>query len=354
MIAAGAMFFGTFILVDIVMNGGNGGDVLRQRAGALRRLYMPSHPKSEMKDPDGRTSGGSLRIPVLQRPAIEPPETDVVADAAEVIGVSIGDWHRAYAVHVMTIPAARVISDVIGGTGIVVTYNASEGRARVLSDASGGDKLAVSFRENREGKMEIEINGRDYACDAPDLPLNELAFSRMTWGEWRAAHPASTVFGRMRTRSMSFPDTVIQAPGIRKPAVESAGSARLPDTTPVIGLTLGAQSRAYVRDAMSLPRTHVVNDVVGHAAVTVTYCNLTDCVRVLTAGDRADPLEVSVHGILQGKLILDIDGQVFEQDAGEIPLADLSFTRTTWGQWKALHPLTDVFTGNPTEAMGSD
>ena len=61
-----------------------------------------------------------------------------------------------------------------------------------------------------------------------------------------------------------------------------AHSDPLPDSTPVIGVTKNGHARAYAMRALMRPGDHVHNDLLGGSAVTVTYCNLDRCVRVLT------------------------------------------------------------------------
>src|SRR5262245_34839562 len=152
--AACVLFFSTFGAADIVINGRNPVDVLIQCRAALRRQFMPSRPIPVSAT---RALGGH-RFPPLQQPAVEPPDTDVVADLADVIGVSSGGQHRAYAVQVMTSPRNRVINDVIGDTRIVVMYNPADDCARVLIGRSQEDGYVTLFHVFENGPMEIEID----------------------------------------------------------------------------------------------------------------------------------------------------------------------------------------------------
>jgi hypothetical protein len=138
---------------------------------------------------------------------------------------------------------------------------------------------------------------------------------------------------------------VFRIRGLTQPAMTPARRVRASDETPVIGVSVGTEFRAYLPEAMSIPPTHIINDLIGNTAVTVTYCDRTDCARVLTQANRSTLLDVGGRGLSDGQMTIDIDGQVFVQDSPDVPLDDISFSRTTWGQWKVDHPESDVYVG---------
>jgi hypothetical protein len=145
-------------------------------------------------------------------------------------------------------------------------------------------------------------------------------------------------------------------PGIVRPSTVEADASSLRDDEEVIGFQVGGRARAYRLDALRDRSTHLVNDLVGEVPVTVAYCDLSDCVRGYTARDGDRPLAVSVGGLYQGReMVLDVGGALYFQEPGAglspgvgpsvIPLERLSPIRATWGEWKRLHPLTDVYEG---------
>jgi len=144
--------------------------------------------------------------------------------------------------------------------------------------------------------------------------------------------------------------------GLRMPKVMPADESRLPDATPVIGVAVDGHSRAYLPGAMQDFSTHVINDRIGTVPVTITYCMLLKCARVFTRIGATEPLDVSLGGMLQGSMALEIDGETFAQDAPDLPVEDLDFAETTWGRWKVTHPDTDIFVGRLLEpaAVGTD
>jgi hypothetical protein len=139
------------------------------------------------------------------------------------------------------------------------------------------------------------------------------------------------------------------------PVAEPGESADVEDDAEVIGVSVEGRARAYLISAMSRQLTHVIDDVIEGVPVTATYCDRTSCARVFTGPKSDQPLEVGLGGWLEGEMLLQISGRFFRQDSrlfldnsGELPFDDLSFERTTWKEWKAAHPDTDIFTGSGT------
>ena len=141
--------------------------------------------------------------------------------------------------------------------------------------------------------------------------------------------------------------------GIRTPAAVGAKEAQLPDESPVIGVVVKGKPRAYLISAMSNLSQHVINDVIGDNAVTVTYCDRSDHPRVFSAEGRDAPLDVDLAGWAD-KMILRAGAGLYWQESGEpiapnakgsFPYATIPHERTTWKAWKEAHSDTDVFVG---------
>lgn len=145
------------------------------------------------------------------------------------------------------------------------------------------------------------------------------------------------------------------APGLETPETLSAQDARLTDDRPVLGIEAGGLARAYDLGSMKAPTRHIVNDVVGGEAVTVTYCDLDECARAFTSEGRTTHLDLSQAGVFGSKMLVKVGHVVYEQATGAIfehdqghavtpfPYAERPLVLTTWGAWKARHPDTDVF-----------
>lgn len=157
-------------------------------------------------------------------------------------------------------------------------------------------------------------------------------------------------FAGVATTQNPMDSTPFIVPGIRTPKTVAAATAELSDEEPVIGVSHAGRHRAYRIAALSTMSAHVVNDLIEQSPVTVTYCDRTDCCRVLTGDSPGEPLEVETGGFHHG-LMLKYGNRFFSQSASEfvdpaggtIPLSDFPFVRTTWGKWRESHPDTDVF-----------
>jgi hypothetical protein len=103
-------------------------------------------------------------------------------------------------------------------------------------------------------------------------------------------------------------------------------------------------------------RQHIINDLIGGVPVSVAYCDLNDCTRVYTSRRKTKPLDVAQAGFHDdGGMILKIEGVYYRQQSGDpmeadpgvppLPYQGHPGIRTTWKQWKKLHPNTDVYVG---------
>lgn len=329
----------------------HGTSSIRQLASSVARYVTGSEPR--LQTDAGISNADSRDLisprPGLRRPRVDRPGKTRIADETFVIGVTVADHHRAYSCVSMSNPLAHVINDLIRGVPVTVTYCDRTLTARVLTANDCNEPLNVNFHGIIGDQMKIEIDGRVVDQTARDLPLADIEFTQTTWGQWKESHPTSDVYSLV----YPFSDNRVRIAGIRHPEVESAAATRLLDKTPVIGVMVESRTRAYVVPAMRLPSTHVINDLLGTEAVTVAYCDVSDCARVLTEKKRGSALDLAVAGYIGGQLAIEIDGRTFGLDEDDLPLPDLEFSRTTWGEWKTHHPETDVYVGNYSESLDS-
>jgi hypothetical protein len=134
----------------------------------------------------------------------------------------------------------------------------------------------------------------------------------------------------------------VDFPGVQQPDLWQASEVELSDEASVVGLEVDGQYCAFVLDAMRDPARHIVNMVMNHQTVSVTYCDLVDCVRVLQS-DSPSPVDLHVGGLdINQQMVFLLDGQRYGQSSPDLPLLDYPYVRTTWGQWKQQHPSTQV------------
>ncbi len=142
-------------------------------------------------------------------------------------------------------------------------------------------------------------------------------------------------------------------PGIVRPHFIDAASCDLSPHDEVLGIDLRGKSRAYSLKALKDRTRHVVNDLFDGQPVSVTYCNLTDCVQAYTRLDRSEPLDLSLAGLFDGEMVLKFEEKSFLQKSGlrfsgqaeaaSIELTHVPIFRMTWKEWKARHPETLVY-----------
>jgi hypothetical protein len=128
----------------------------------------------------------------------------------------------------------------------------------------------------------------------------------------------------------------------------------------VVGVEVGGKARAYRLDSFQNQRGHLVNDLVGGVPVSVSYCFLTECLRVYSDPTSTAPLDVQIAGLLDDEMVVRIGGSLYFQKSGRpvdpgktptpIPYRLLTPTRTTWAEWTKHHPETDVYVGDRRES----
>ena len=143
-------------------------------------------------------------------------------------------------------------------------------------------------------------------------------------------------------------------PGIYRHDLLTADKVNLAPETAVAGLEVDGQHYAFVLETMV--ERHIANLVLDELPISVTYCDLADCVRVFTLPPAAllapavtAPLKFSVGGLdIDNRLVLLLDEQRYSQESKQIPAADYPFDRMRWDQWLKKHPDTLVYLAPPS------
>ncbi len=139
-------------------------------------------------------------------------------------------------------------------------------------------------------------------------------------------------------------NTPFIVPPVLDPVVYLAKEVDIPPNEQVVGVVIGETVRAYLISALKHMQSHVVNENRGDFPVCVTYCDRTDCVRVMGT-DKGQTLTVQTGGFQNGEMLLRLDDTMYPQNSAEVPLRDVEYTRTTWGEWLEAHPSTTVYLG---------
>ena len=151
-------------------------------------------------------------------------------------------------------------------------------------------------------------------------------------------------------RAMTGLDGVVEVDVAGREAQVAPSHFGISEAEPVIGLVLDGRPRAYLIRSFEVhgPSTpgdlagHVLMDATGHEALCVTYCDRTRVARILRAGAQAQKMpEVRVGGWDQGLMLL-VEGVRHRQDDQALPLDDVEFEITKWGDWSRAHPRTEL------------
>jgi hypothetical protein len=152
---------------------------------------------------------------------------------------------------------------------------------------------------------------------------------------------------------------ILFVPGNRDPEFADPQDARISDSMTVIGVVIQDHARAYRLDSFKIPwvfplhrdpvdvHRHIVNDLIGTTAVTITHCDISHCTRVFVKPQQQEALTLAVGGLQADRMQLWCQGERYDQADREIPLEDAEFQITTWGEWVAAHPDSLVYFGTP-------
>jgi len=126
-----------------------------------------------------------------------------------VIGVSVGNTHRAYLIdafrmprefHIKTATAAEtqelgrhIVNDLINGVPISVTHCDDSSCSRVFA-GDGNESLDLAVGGWRDGQMDLLLSRECFLQNATDTPLEDYPFEIATWGRWKSDHPETDIY----------------------------------------------------------------------------------------------------------------------------------------------------------------
>jgi hypothetical protein len=149
----------------------------------------------------------------------------------------------------------------------------------------------------------------------------------------------------------------VNRPGMENPPFADAQDERISRAMRVIGVLINGEAYAYSIKALSIPpgwvgtdvfelaRRHVVNQLLGTTAISVTYCDMSTCARVFKMEDRSHALPLGISGARGERMVLQYADKQYMQDSKQIPLEDSPFEIMTWGDWVSRHPASRIYLG---------
>ena len=206
------IFFGTTLLVISIRGGFDPAPppahVSPQLAAALK--WVPKPPQARFADFNLDEIGemtptkafmlmsmghtGPFSLPGVVQPPAEAADSAVIPDDAQIVGVEIDGHSRAYWLSRMSFPYRLVVNDVFAGVPVTVTFSDSGDLVRVFTQQTEShDPLDVGVGGYRDGQMLLHIGGSNFSQNSTEIPFDDLKFERMTWQEWKTAHPDTDV-----------------------------------------------------------------------------------------------------------------------------------------------------------------
>jgi len=126
---------------------------------------------------------------------------------------------------------------------------------------------------------------------------------------------------------------------------------RLPGDTPIVGVSINGDARAF--PVPWIVRPHVVQDMIGHEPVVMTFCGLSNLGKAFHGQLNGLPLKLAVVEQLENNVVLydqgsnqlvqQIDGAITMGSQAGTSLPEYPVLSMTLKAWQSLYPTTKVF-----------
>ncbi|MCZ6679600.1 MAG: DUF3179 domain-containing protein [Candidatus Poribacteria bacterium] len=293
-------------------------------------------------------------IPALTNPKAIPAQVaDYLQDTDLVLGITVNGESRAYPWRILN--WHEIVNDTLGGKPVLVTLCPLCGTGIAFDPVVDGEVVEFGV----SGMLyNSDLLMYDRGTDTPSLwaqalgeavvgprtgtQLDLLPITQALWGEWRAAHPDTTVlstatgFDRNYSRNIIYPDGFI----VGQLSVDI--DPRLPNTAKVLGVRLDDAKKAYVIE--DLREKQVLNDTVAGVPIVLIASPISDSVRVYERKNRQfgggfeKVVEIGTNDVWEFS-----EEFLSNPETGDslqrIPDVFVSF----WFAWFAFHPDTLVY-----------
>jgi len=173
--------------------------------------YAPPLTSNPQPGPDSTVPGarkGPLAVTSLDNPEIIVAPEATIPDSDPVIGIEIEDLARAYPLG--RLRTHELINDRLGKIPVMITASWDRNVIRIFDARCRGrilhGNLLAEFKEQgwfQDRETLTTWNQEDGKAVAGPLEgehMTAIPYSRTTWGQWKKAHPATTV---MRGEALS-------------------------------------------------------------------------------------------------------------------------------------------------------
>mgnify|MGYP001333423041 CR=1 FL=1 len=135
-----------------------------------------------------------MMLPGMTAPVTLTADEARVSGTEQVIGITIGDEHRAYIVTAFEPLGQKVINDLINEIPVTVTYCDIYERARVFTSTERGEYLTVGLGGWMNKEMFFYFDNIRFSQSSQNAPLPDYPYIITTWGEWLEEHPESRIY----------------------------------------------------------------------------------------------------------------------------------------------------------------
>lgn len=179
----------------------------------------------------------------------------------------------------------------------------------------------------------VWMNAHDVAAPIAQLDLSTLPYEE--------AEPEFVVEATEHHKAIR--ETVDYSP-VTKPTFVDAVDSVMPDDSELIGVVIEGVPYGFLKLGLANPTRHIVSVVLQGRPLAITYCDLSECVRVFQSTESEQPIELHVAGLdADYGMVVSIDGTRYAQKSEAIPLSDFPFEITTLGEWKKRYPRSHVY-----------
>jgi hypothetical protein len=278
------------------------------------------------------------------RLTMSPRAGNAVEGGAVVIGVELHGEARAYPVRFLVYH--HQVQDTVGGTPVLVTYCSVCRSGCVFEPVVGGhpekfrlvgmDHFNAMFEDATTGSWWRQATGEAVAGPLAGQALPEIDASQMTLSEWFGLHPGSLVMQADEASRKSYDKAANFERGLSTGALTRTDRAAWKDKSWVVGIRVGAVSKAY--DWGRLRKQRVINDRIGEVPVVLV---LGEDQASFAAFERPDAGWVFT---VRGNLLL-ANGRTFDLSGRDLAQPDhrlkgVSAHQEFWHSWRTFRPDT--------------
>jgi len=237
-------------------------------------------------------------IPALNNPdTIHAQTADYLKDDDVVLGISINGESRAYPLGILN--WHEIVNDALGGVPIVVTFCPLCGTGIAFDAQVDGtvhefgvsgmlynSDLLMYDRHTATPSLWAQALGEAVVGTKTGTRLKRLPVLQTTWGEWRKAHPQTTVLslntGFRRDYDRDPYRGYEQKTGLFFPVEQE--DARLHPKERVLGVILNGFTKAY--PLKTLRELQVLNDTLGGQSIVLIAAINSDAARIYLSLDH--------------------------------------------------------------------